>query len=175
MDQDPKQLAVYLARGRAVLGLVMTAAPGVVGRLLLGRGGATGPARALTRMMGIRDVALGVGAVTSLNETDHGPEWISMGAAADAVDALALTFGRGVTKRARLVGLVAAGAAAANLLLARQLADRREAEAPTILAEVAPEAPTPGSPVPVGVDADAHQADADALEADANTQADSGS
>jgi hypothetical protein len=127
MDQDSKQLAIYLSRARAVIGLSMIVAPGLLGRAWMGPGGSTGPARALARIAGIRDLVLGIGAMTALNEGDHGPEWLSMAAASDAVDAVTLLLGRGLPLRARLSSLTAAAAAAAGMKLSRDLADEREA------------------------------------------------
>jgi hypothetical protein len=125
LDQDPKQVAIYLSRARAVLGLVMLVAPGLAGRAVFGPAGATSTARALSRMAGVRDLVLGVGTLTALNETDHGPDWLGMCAAADAGDALALLLGPGLTARARLAGLSAVAASGASLVLSRRLADAR--------------------------------------------------
>ena len=66
-------------------------------------------------MLGARDLALGIGAVTSVKERTQDAEWVSMGALADGVDALAGLFTPGLPVRARLMGVVAAGAAAVGL------------------------------------------------------------
>jgi hypothetical protein len=138
MEQDPKQLAIYFARVRAGIGLAMVLLPGLTGRVMLGRDANTPTSRALVRMIGIRDLVLGVGALTALNETEHGPDWVGVCAVVDGIDAVALTFGPGLVLRARPTGLVAGALAAVQLELARRLADEREAANPTIPAEVRP-------------------------------------
>jgi hypothetical protein len=125
---DNRQAALVLARGRAVLGLVALALPGVVNRAWLGAGAATPHAKALTRALGARDVVLGIGALTSVKENTQGPEWLSMGAVADGVDAIVSLFVRGAPRRTKLVALLAAGGAVAGLKLSRDLADERAAE-----------------------------------------------
>lgn len=128
MDVDSRQLAVYTARARVVAGAALLVAPGLVGRLWLGPGGASPVARALGRAVGIRDVVLGVGALTALRESDHGPEWVGMGAVGDGVDAAVSLFAPGLSWRARLVAPVIAVVAGFNLKLARDLDDARRAE-----------------------------------------------
>jgi hypothetical protein len=122
---DTRQMAIVSARGRAVLGLVGLVLPGLLNRSFLGAGAATPHAKALMRMTGVRDVALGVGALTSVKENTQAPEWLSMGALADAVDAVAIFMVRGAPRRARLVGVFAAANAVVGLKLARDLADER--------------------------------------------------
>lgn len=138
MEQDPKQLAVYFARARAGIGLAMVLLPGLSGRVMLGRDASAPTSRALVRMIGIRDLVLGVGALTALNETEHGSDWVGICAVVDGIDAIALTFGPGLVLRARPTGLVAGALAAVQLELARRLADQREAANPRIPAEVRP-------------------------------------
>lgn len=135
---DAKRIAIWCGRGRAVLGLAAVLLPGLVGRLMLGRGTASPTGRALSRMMGARDLVLGVGAITSLNETEHGPEWVSMGAAADLVDGATMLATPGLPRWVRPIGLLAFAAGAVQLAAARRLADDRESRAPTIPAEVPP-------------------------------------
>ena len=76
-------------------------------------------------MLGVRDLVLGIGAITSVKEHTHDAEWVSMGAVADGVDALVGLFTPGLPARARLMGVVAAGSAAVGMLVARELADER--------------------------------------------------
>ena len=45
-------------------------------------------AQALLRLVGVRDLVLGIGAITTLKEQTMDAEWVGMGAAADAVDGL---------------------------------------------------------------------------------------
>jgi hypothetical protein len=121
---DPRTIAIVVARARVVIGLIALVLPGVLARLMLGSSSAH--ARALLRMVGIRDVALGVGAITSLKEQTQDAEWVSMGALSDGGDAVALLIAP-IGFRRVTSGLFAAGAAALGLALGRQLADERTA------------------------------------------------
>ena len=123
MDFTPRQLALISARGRSLLGLGLVVLPGPA--TAIGVGKSTPTARALMRMVGVRDLALGLGAVTGIREGTQAPEWLGWGAFADGVDALALLFTPGLPKRARLVGLLAAGGAVGGMALAWDLADER--------------------------------------------------
>ena len=125
MDFDHRQVALLLARGRAVNGLVMLLLPGVVGWVLFGRAGREPTARALLRLVGVRDLVLGVGAITTLKERTMDAEWVGMGAVADAVDGLVSLATSGLTPRARVVSLIGGGAGAVGLLASRALADER--------------------------------------------------
>src|SRR3569623_3180901 len=83
-ERDDRQIAIILSRARCVIGLSCIAAPSVFSTVVLGE---HRPAtKAITRMAGIRDLALGVGALTSLKEGTQDAEWLSMGAVSDAFD-----------------------------------------------------------------------------------------
>jgi len=125
MDFDHRRVALIIARGRAVHGLVLLVLPGVVGRILYGRAGNVPTARALLRLVGIRDLVLGIGAITTLKEETMDAEWVGMGAAADAVDGIVTLVTPGLGTRARLMSLVGGGTAAVGLLASRALADAR--------------------------------------------------
>jgi hypothetical protein len=125
---DPRVLSLLLARGRVAIGAAACVLPGAVA--LLAPGERRASTRALGRMAGARDLALGVGAITSVKERTHDAEWVGMGAVVDLADALALLLTRGLPVRARMMGLVALGAGAAGLLAARALADERAASDP---------------------------------------------
>jgi len=126
MDFDHRRVALVLARGRAVNGLVMLAVPGVVGWLLFGRAGREPAARALLRLVGVRDLVLGIGAITTLKEHTMDAEWVGMGAVADAVDGVVSLVTPRIGARARVVSVVGGGAAAVGLLASRALADERK-------------------------------------------------
>ena len=127
MDLDHRQNAMLLARGRAVNGLVMLAVPGLVGRVLFGKPGGQPATKALVRLLGIRDLLLGVGAITTIKEHTMDAEWVGIGAVADAVDGVVALAARGLPARSRLVALVGGGAAVVGTLAARALADDRAA------------------------------------------------
>lgn len=125
---EPRAFAVLLARARIVVGLVACALPGVAAAVAPGERRAS--TRALSRMAGARDVALGLGALTSVRERTQDAEWVGMGAAVDIADGVALLLTRGLPLRARTIGLGALGAGVAGLLTARSLADEREIAQP---------------------------------------------
>src|SRR5262245_34078248 len=125
-DEQTRRAALYFARGRSLLGLGLTLLPGAATKI--GVGTPNPPARALMRMVGVRDLAIGLGAVAGVREGIQAPEWLGWGAVADGVDALALLLTPGLPKRARLSGLVAAGGAVAGMKLAWDLADQRARE-----------------------------------------------
>jgi hypothetical protein len=125
MDLDHRQLSLILARARAINGLVMLAVPGLVGRALFGEAGGKPVARTLLRIVGVRDLVLGVGAITTLKERTMDAEWVGMGAVADAVDGIAMLLTPGLPTRTRFTSVVGGGAAESGLLAARALADER--------------------------------------------------
>lgn len=122
-DASRHRLALWFARGRALLGLKLIAAPGIVTRLAIGEPSPT--SRAVLRMVGVRDLAIGLGSVTGIREGTQAPEWLGWGAVADGVDALALLLTPGLPTRARWTGLLAAAAAVVGMKLAWDLADER--------------------------------------------------
>jgi hypothetical protein len=127
MDLDTRTTALVLARSRAVVGLVLVFLPGVAAWLWFGE--SSPRARALLRMVGVRDLVLGVGALTSVKEHTQDAEWVGMGAVADAVDGVVTLTMPGIPLRGRLVGPVALGSSVLGIKLARELADLREATA----------------------------------------------
>jgi hypothetical protein len=133
MDLDHRQNALLLARGRALNGLVMLAVPGLVGRVLFGKQGSQPVTKALVRLVGIRDLVLGVGAITTVKEHTMDAEWVGVGAVADAVDGVVALAARGRPARSRLIALMGGGAAVVGTLAARALADDRAA---TVASEI---------------------------------------
>lgn len=126
MDPRRRLLALWFARGRALVGLALVLAPRLAIRL--GIGHPTPTSTATVRMVGVRDLAIGLGSVAGIREGNHAPEWMGWGAAADGVDAVALLCTRGLPARARCTGLAAAVAAAVGMRLAWDLADERAAQ-----------------------------------------------
>ncbi|MFM8237700.1 MAG: hypothetical protein ACKOBG_08090 [Actinomycetota bacterium] len=125
---DHRRNALVTARARAVLGLVMLVFPGLVARLTFGAPG-RGPAmRLVFRLVGVRDLVLGIGAITTLKEQTMDAEWVGMGALADAVDGAAALLTPGLRLRSRVLALTGGGAAAVGLAAARAIADAREVE-----------------------------------------------
>lgn len=125
MDPQRRLIALWFARIRSLLGLELVLFPRLVTRIGIGTPSPT--STAVVRMVGVRDLALGLGAVAGIREGTQAPEWMGWGAVADGVDALALLVTPGLPKRARLTGLFAAGAAVVGMKLAWDLADERAA------------------------------------------------
>jgi len=126
IDDRVERLAVLVARARVGAGAAMLAAAGPLARLAVG--GTQPGGRAALRLAGGRDLALGLGALTSLRESAHGAEWVSMGALVDGIDAVVLLVMPRLPLRSRLLGLVAGATAVAGWLTAQRLAD---AQGPT--------------------------------------------
>jgi hypothetical protein len=126
MELNARNVALMLARGRIAVGAVAIVLPGVAVAVAPGTGTGTGTgSRALGRMLGGRDLALGVGAITCLKERTQDAEWVGMGGAVDIVDGLALLLTPRLPLHARLVGLGALGAGVVGVGAARMLADER--------------------------------------------------
>ena len=132
-NQDPRTLALALARGRIVAGLTLLIAPSLLLRNWVKE---TTPAtKSVARMMGVRDLVLGLGALTAVKEETQDAEWLSMGAACDAVDAVVSAFAPGISARGRAVALIGGGSAVAGFVLARQFADDRASAVAALEAE----------------------------------------
>jgi hypothetical protein len=129
---DQRQVALILARARAIAGLTMLVAPGLVGRVMFGRDGGAPVSKALLRLTGVRDLALGVGAITTLKEQTMDAEWVGMGAVCDGVDAISLLVTPGISKTARAGSLIGAAGAVGGFLASRALADQRKSLAPAV-------------------------------------------
>jgi hypothetical protein len=125
---DYRRLAVLTARARVGLGAALLVTTGPLTRVTLGSG--SGEARAAMRLAGARDLALGLGALTTVKERTQDAEWVSMGALVDGLDALVLLGTRRLPIRARLAGIVAATAAVTGLWVSQRLADERSAAGP---------------------------------------------
>ena len=123
---EPRMLALVVARARVAVGAIGWVLPGPAAAFA--HGDRASAARSLAAHGGrAHDVALGLGALTSVKEGTQDAEWVGMGAVVDIVDGLALLLTRGLPKRARLLGLAALGCGVAGLSAARALADARDA------------------------------------------------
>jgi hypothetical protein len=125
MDLDQRQIALGLARTRAVNGIMLLVLPGLIGKSLFGSYGGSAISRAVLRMVGVRDLVLGVGAITTLKEHTMDAEWVAMGAAADAIDGAVMLLTPGLPLRSRMVAIAGGSAAVAGYQASRALADER--------------------------------------------------
>src|SRR4051812_11017013 len=122
---EPDAMAFQLAVGRTAAGAAILALP-VLSARLLGADAATAKRVAwLTRMMAVRDTAIGAGGLAAVRGTGSATPWIIAGAASDVVDAIVLTQalrqGRAKGLTATAVVPLAAASAALGALTALRL------------------------------------------------------
>lgn len=125
---DLRRQAIYIGRGRALVGFSMLADPARSARIWAG-GSSSASTRMWTRMTGIREVTIGVGTATAAAQRVGGADWLSMAALCDVADGAIALFARGVPRRTRFFGLVVLGYGLAQLPLARRLGDAEHSPA----------------------------------------------
>jgi hypothetical protein len=120
---EPRDIAVALSRGRIAIGAAALAVPGLASRVMFGRHGARPGTRAFARMLGGRDVALGLGVVIALDRGAPVRGWLEACALADSVDLASCLLAGDEIPKATVVNTVvlAGGAALAEVWLSRQL------------------------------------------------------
>jgi hypothetical protein len=120
---EGRDLAVSLARGRIVIGVVSLLAPGFVARTMTGRDGSEGGTRLFARMVGARDLGLGLGVLVALDRGAPTRGWLEVSAVVDGIDAAACLLARHHIRTSVFPGAVGLAAAGAVLSawLARQL------------------------------------------------------
>jgi hypothetical protein len=127
---ERRDLAVSLARGRIAIGVVSLLAPGLVGRTITGRGGSEGGTRLFVRMVGARDLGLGLGLLVALDRSAPVRSWLEASAVVDGLDAAACLLARHHIRASVLPG--AGGLATAGALLSAWLARELDsAQAPS--------------------------------------------
>jgi hypothetical protein len=89
---EERDLAVTLARGRIAFGVVSLLVPGLVARTMAGDDG--GAARLFVRMIGARDLALGLGLQAALSRDAPTRGWLEVSAVVDGIDAAASVLAR---------------------------------------------------------------------------------
>ena len=120
-----RDLAVGLAGGRIAIGVVSLLAPGLVGRAMMRRGGDSGGMRFLLRVVGARDLALGLGVLVALDREAPVRGWLRASAVVDGLDAAGSLLARHHLRPTAFP--VAAGAATAGTLLSGWLAGQLDA------------------------------------------------
>jgi hypothetical protein len=120
---SPRLGAGALAAGRIALGVAVLAAPEAVTSRWLGRHAGHPAVRYLALLVGVRDAALGVLALATLDDPVLGPRVQAAAAAVDAVDALATASARSDLPAVGVAGTVAVagGAAGAGFYFAHKL------------------------------------------------------
>jgi len=117
---EARDLALGLAGGRIAVGAVSLLAPGLVGRAMIGAGGDSGGMRLLLRMVGARDLALGLGVLVALDRDAPVRGWLRASAVVDGLDAAGSLLARHHLRAT--VFPAAAGAATAGTLVSGWLA-----------------------------------------------------
>jgi hypothetical protein len=117
-----KDVAVSLVRARIAFGVVSVLAPGIVGRTMTGRDGSDGGMRLFLRMVGARDLGLGLGLLLALERDTPTRGWLEASAVVDGIDAGACLLARHHLRPSVFPGTV--GLAATGALLSAWLAQR---------------------------------------------------
>lgn len=140
---EPRELAVWHARGRQLVGGAFVLAPGLFGRTWIAGDARRRPVKVLARAFGARDLALGLGVVIALDRGAPVRGWIEAGALSDAIDTCAsLLAGNSIPPAVRWP-CVALGAGSAAL--GAYLAPRFE-DPPAPIPGQTPEAAVTGHP-----------------------------
>jgi hypothetical protein len=119
---EERDLAVTLARGRIAFGVVSLLAPGLVARTMTG-GGSDGGTRLFVRMIGARDLGVGLGLQVALDRDAPTRGWLEASAVIDGIDAAACLLARHHLRRGVFPGTfgLAGSGALLSAWLARQL------------------------------------------------------
>jgi hypothetical protein len=125
---ERRDVAVSLARGRVAIGVVSLLAPAFVGRMMTGRDGSGGGTTLFARMVGARDLGLGLGLLIALGRGAPVRGWLEASALVDGIDAAACLLARDHIRTSMFPGAV--GLAAAGALLSVWLARQLDAAPP---------------------------------------------
>jgi hypothetical protein len=117
---ERRDLAVSVARGRVAIGVASLLAPGLVGSIISGRDGSEGGTRLFVRMVGARDLGLGLGVLVALDRSAPVRGWLEASAVVDGLDAAACLLARHHIRASVFPGAV--GLATAGALLSAWLA-----------------------------------------------------
>jgi hypothetical protein len=125
---EARDLAVSVAGGRVAIGLASLLAPRLVARTITRSAGSGGATSLFARMVGARDLGLGLGALIALERGAPVRGWLEASALVDGVDVAACLLARGHIRTSVLPGVV--GLAATGALLSAWLA--RELDQPSL-------------------------------------------
>src|ERR1700757_2872503 len=109
---DDANLALLLARGRIAIGAAAVLLPGFSARVLSGRS-ESGIEPLLARMLGARDLALGLGTVIALDRGAPVRGWLEASALADTADLLTSLLGKSRMSGRAFVGTTVLASASA--------------------------------------------------------------
>ena len=119
---DGASVAISLARGRIAIGVAAVVAPRLATRVM-GSGRSEPIAPLFARMLGGRDVALGLGTIIALDRGKPVRGWLEGAALADAVDCVSCVLAREDMKPRAFGAAAGLGAASAlfGIVLSRRL------------------------------------------------------
>jgi hypothetical protein len=117
---EERDLAVTLARGRIAFGVVSLLAPGLVVRAMTGGDRSEGEARLFARMIGARDLGVGLGLQVALDRDAPTRGWLEASALIDGLDAATCLLARHHLRPGVFPGTL--GLAATGMLLSAWLA-----------------------------------------------------
>lgn len=126
----PARLALAVATGRVVVGVVLLVHPDWLTRSLGADSRTARRLRYLPRMAGGRDAAIGAGGLYALTAGRGATGWLVAAAAADSVDAIAVGTAAARGDVARLAGSATALSAVAAAAVSLQAVRRRSAAPP---------------------------------------------
>jgi hypothetical protein len=86
---EARELALWHARGRQLVGAAFVATPGLAGSAWIGSDARRRPVKVLARAFGVRDLAIGLGVVIALDRGTPVRGWIEAGVLSDAIDTAA--------------------------------------------------------------------------------------
>jgi hypothetical protein len=119
---EGRELALSLARARIAIGVVSLLAPASVGRTMTGHDGSEDGTGLFARMVGARDLGLGLGLLLALDRGAPVRGWLEASAVVDGIDAVACLLARHHIRTGVFPGAV--GLATAGALLSAWLARR---------------------------------------------------
>jgi hypothetical protein len=119
---EPTDMAVGLGRGRIAIGVFSLLSPRLVGRVITGATSGDGTSL-FARMVGARDIGLGLGVLIALDRGAPVRGWLEASALVDGIDAAACLLARDHIRTSLLPGVtgLAASGAVLSAWLARQL------------------------------------------------------
>jgi len=120
---EPRELALWHARGRQLVGAAFVLAPGLVGSAWIGSDARRRPVKVLARAFAARDLAIGLGVVIALDRGAPVRGWLEAGALSDAIDTAATVLaGNSIPPAIRWPCVaVGVGSAALGAMLAPRL------------------------------------------------------
>ncbi|HEY7620808.1 MAG TPA: hypothetical protein VH834_13620 [Solirubrobacteraceae bacterium] len=120
---NPRDAAVGLAGGRIAIGVASLLAPSLVARTITGTGGSGHGTTLFARMVGARDLGLGLGVLSALDRGAPVRGWLEASALVDGIDVAACLLARGHIRTSVFPGAVglAATGAVLSAWLSRQL------------------------------------------------------